>query len=147
MKHLVILAALCFWSFSEKPAHTYDPYTLTVTVEGIEGSEGVLHIGLYNDEGEFPEGEPSMAEEVTLNGEERITVTFEGVPPGIYSSAVMHDANENGKVDMDERGIPMEGYGFSNDATGDMGPPSYDDASFTVEEDTEVTLRMVYLHF
>ena len=29
-------------------------------------------------------------------------------------------------------GIPKEGYGFSNDAKGRMGPPSFDDAAVEV---------------
>ncbi|MDE6173301.1 MAG: DUF2141 domain-containing protein, partial [Bacteroides sp.] len=40
-------------------------------------------------------------------------------------------------------GIPVEKYGFSNDATGIMGPPSYEKCSFTFSADT---ILVVHLH-
>jgi len=55
---------------------------------------------------------------------------FEDIPPGTYAIAVIHDENMNGKLDTNWLGIPTEGYGFSNDAKGVIGAPSFSAASF-----------------
>ena len=55
---------------------------------------------------------------------------FEDIPPGTYALAVIHDENMNGKLDTNWLGIPKEDYGFSNDAKGLFGAPSYPAASF-----------------
>ena len=56
---------------------------------------------------------------------------FEDIPPGTYALAVIHDENSNGKLDTNWLGIPTEGYGFSNDARGLLGPPTFLAASFS----------------
>jgi uncharacterized protein (DUF2141 family) len=44
---------------------------------------------------------------------------------------MLHDENDNGKMDTDWMGIPKEGYGATRDAKGIMGPPKFKDAAFT----------------
>jgi uncharacterized protein (DUF2141 family) len=40
-------------------------------------------------------------------------------------------------------GIPTEAYGFSNDATGNFGPPTFEKAKFSVGKDaTKVTINL-----
>jgi uncharacterized protein (DUF2141 family) len=39
----------------------------------------------------------------------------------------------NGKLDTNWLGIPIEGYGFSNDAKGLFGAPSYSAARFAYD--------------
>ena len=36
------------------------------------------------------------------------------LPAGNYAVQVMHDENENNKLDTNFMGMPIEGYGFSN---------------------------------
>jgi uncharacterized protein (DUF2141 family) len=55
---------------------------------------------------------------------------FEHVQSGTYALAVIYDENMNGKLDTNWLGIPIEGYGFSNDAKGLFGMPSYSAARF-----------------
>jgi uncharacterized protein (DUF2141 family) len=60
----------------------------------------------------------------------RARCDFEDIPPGTYAMAVIHDENMNGELDTDSLGNPTEGYGFSNDARGAVGAPSFSAASF-----------------
>ena len=70
---------------------------------------------------------------------------FEDIPPGRYALAVIHDENMNGKLDANWLGVPKEGYGFSNDAKGLMGAPSFDAASFRYREGSlGLTIRLNY---
>ena len=68
---------------------------------------------------------------------------FAGVIPGKYAISVYHDVNGNQRLDSNMVGIPSEPYGFSRDARGKMGPPSFDDAAFEVGKDNvNLTLRV-----
>ena len=56
-----------------------------------------------------------------------------------------NDENMNGKLDTNWLGIPTEGYGFSNDAKGMLGPPSFSAASFPYGgQDMELTISLHY---
>ena len=54
--------------------------------------------------------------------------TFD-LPPGQYSAMVIHDENDNGKLDSNIIGIPTEAYGFSNNPRV-MRKPSFDETRF-----------------
>ena len=70
---------------------------------------------------------------------------FEDIPPGTYAMAVIHDANMNGKLDTNLLGIPTEGYGFSNDAKGLLGAPSFSAASFQYDgRNLDLTMSLHY---
>jgi len=70
---------------------------------------------------------------------------FEDIPPGTYAMAVIHDANMNGKLDTNLLGIPTEGYGFSNDARGLLGAPSFSAASFQYDgRNLDLTMSLHY---
>jgi len=55
---------------------------------------------------------------------------FLDIPPGTYALAVIHDEDMNGMLDTNWLGVPTEGFGFSNDAKGTVGAPSFSAASF-----------------
>lgn len=70
---------------------------------------------------------------------------FEDIPPGTYAMAVIHDENMNGKLETDWLGIPTEGYGFSNDAKGVVGAPSFSTASFPYDgQNLDLTMSLHY---
>jgi uncharacterized protein (DUF2141 family) len=48
-----------------------------------------------------------------------------------------------GKIATNLFGIPTALYGFSNDATGTMGPPAFDSAAVDLaQEDLSITLHL-----
>jgi uncharacterized protein (DUF2141 family) len=46
------------------------------------------------------------------------------LPPGKYAIACFHDANADGKLNTNMMKLPVEDYGFSNNARGTFGPPA-----------------------
>ncbi len=70
-----------------------------------------------------------------------VEVHFEEVLDGEYAVKVFHDVNNNGKLDTNWMGVPKEPYGFSNDAMGTFGPPSWEQARFTVKGHTLIRIR------
>ncbi len=136
---IVIAASLFIGSTLPKENTT----TLTVTVDGIRNTDGWVGLALYDSEGEFL-GEGSFAEK-ELEAGSTLEFVFEDIPNGTYAIAAIHDENGNGDLDTNEYGMPTEGFGFSNEAQATMGPPSFDEASFEVDGETEHYIEMVYM--
>ena len=108
-----------------------EPGTVDVTVTNIRNARGHIVVALC-DRAHFvkPGGCAINAKAPARPG--AITVHVTGVPPGTYAAQVFHDENDNGEVDRNFLGIPTEGLAFSNDAPAHFGPPSFNDAAFTV---------------
>ena len=60
-----------------------------------------------------------------------------------YSSP--DDENLVGKMEFDSAGTPLEGYGISNNPDSSQGPPTFDEAKFTVNQpDAAIEIAMTY---
>ena len=70
------------------------------------------------------------------------TATFEGLPAGDYAAKTFHDVNGDGEMNFNPFGMPVEPYAFSNNAVGNMGPASWDQARFTVSGATAQTIQL-----
>ena len=122
--------------------------TVTVEVRNIE-TKGEMHLAIYDDADVFENdnGEKGGAAKGIVEGviEEVVTGTatygFE-LPNGTYAIGIFVDANYNNEMDRNFFGVPKEQYGFSNDAKGSFGPPSFKDASFTVSGDMKLTINL-----
>lgn len=76
------------------------------------------------------------------------TLIFKGLPAGEYVVRIYHDENDNQKMDRNAFGMPTEGYGFSNEAIGNMGPPTFEQMKVVIKEGQEKVMtksKMIYL--
>ena len=115
---------------------------INIEVSGIQNSEGALFVGLFNSAENFPKKEfayQSVAVHVNSN---ILKYQFENIPNGIYSIAIFHDTNSNGILDKNFVGMPTESYGFSNNARGLFGPPSFDEAKFELIKNTNIKVEV-----
>ena len=106
--------------------------TLEVTVTNVTEARGTIRVGLFDNEDDFLE-KAAYGKVVAANGSS-VVVRMERIPHGTYGVSVIHDENENGKLDTNAVGIPKEGFGFGNNAMGLFGPPSFEKASVTIGE-------------
>ena len=121
---------------------------LIVRVDNIKEA-GEIHIAIYDsaeafeaDRGEKGGAAPGITQG-TIEMVEPGSVTYRyELPPGTYTIGVFHDANLNNRLDNYFFGVPREQYGFSNNARGFMGPPSFEDAAFSVEGKTEISISL-----
>jgi uncharacterized protein (DUF2141 family) len=118
-----------------------------VEMLGIRNSTGAVACALF----EAPEGFPTEFMRFAANlmmvrvRGAKATCSFEQIPPGTYALAVVHDENRDGKLATDWMGLPKEGYGFSNDAKGTLGAPSFEAASFSYNgQSLEMTITLQY---
>ena len=116
--------------------------TLIVVVQGVKSDQGLLRMGLYNSDKEFMKTRWQSKGSKAKVGE--VELVFEKVPPGTYAISVFHDANENGKLDSNFAGVPKEGFGFSNNAMGMFGPPSFVEAKFAFEGEKKIEITLKY---
>lgn len=103
---------------------------LTITVEGVASADGQVLVALYNSAETF-RGKPYRARMAPASAG-AVTLEVKELPAGDYAFAVYHDANRNGKLDLNAVGMPVEDYAFSNNAMGNRAAPAYDDARFQV---------------
>lgn len=131
MKHIFLILAIIF-SFQDVVSQT-EQTSITVTISNIDEVKGTLVIGLYDSEANFLKKTiKGKLEKVKSNV---ATVTFENVASGDYAISLFHDENDNKKLDTYLFGIPKEDYGCSNNAKGNMGPPKWKDAVFSVKDE------------
>ena len=64
------------------------------------------------------------------------------LPDGIYAIGLYVDSNKNEKLDTNFFGIPKEQFGFSNNAKGRFGPPSFESASFELDALKEISINL-----
>ncbi|CAM3183372.1 DUF2141 domain-containing protein [Paracoccus nototheniae] len=107
---------------------------LEVRVTGIPDDRGHLACSLHAEAAGFPEGPGLARQRVTPQGGQGLC-RFDDVPPGRYAVAVMHDANDNGQLDVNLLGMPVEGWGVSGKAAPRLRPPRFDEAAFDIGAD------------
>lgn len=114
--------------------------SVEVHVTGTAGGKGKVSVAVCDRE-RFLKQCVYSASVPARDGE--TLVTIRDVPPGMWAVLAYQDENENGQLDRNLIGIPSEDYGFSRDARGRFGPPSFDDAAIPVKDDpTSATVRL-----
>jgi len=127
LQRLAACLALALATATAASAHAGD---LSITVEGVKNDQGQIMVALYDSADGFLKRVVKAGAAPAANGSTKVVV--KDVPAGAYGFALFHDANGNGKMDKNMMGIPSEDYAFSNNALGNMGPPSFEQARFTV---------------
>ncbi|HUQ09698.1 MAG TPA: DUF2141 domain-containing protein [Steroidobacteraceae bacterium] len=119
---------------------------LTVTITDVRINKGTLRVAVVSSEAGWNNQEKPVAyEQVALTdkavADKAVVVRFK-VPAGSYGVQVMHDENDNGKLDTNVMGIPVEGYGFSNNPQV-MRRAYFSEAKFDVADvPTAVTVKL-----
>lgn len=106
---------------------------LTVKLHGIRAQTGLVKIAVVGSQDAWDgKAAPVQAAGAPAHGEDA-TFSFKDLKPGEYAVMITHDENDNGKMDTNVMGMPLEGYGFSNNPRV-MRKPTWDEARFTVTD-------------
>jgi uncharacterized protein (DUF2141 family) len=130
---------------------------LRVTVMGVRSDKGELLIALYDNADGFANALANAATRGLVPDSGRLIGTairsktgnqstiFTQLPPGRYAVVVIHDENDNGRLDENAFGVPTEGYAFGNDAQGLLSAPSFNAAAIAVgEAHLDVSVTLIY---
>jgi uncharacterized protein (DUF2141 family) len=137
---LLVLGAV---GFAEGGAWA-DGGTVRVQVSGFRNGAGDLGCALFAGAQGFPGSDVAVAKEKTAVTLPTSECVFRDVKPGRYAVTVLHDENRNGKMDkVWLLGIPLEGYGVSNNKTYATRGPNFEEAAFALEGPAELLLKVV----
>jgi len=139
MKKLFLTIAIILTSILATNAQE-ETFNLTVNITGLNSDKGKVMIAIYNGEAQFLNTRYKSA--MVKSTDKKVTYVFEGIPKGEYAVSFFHDENDNNKMDTNFIGIPKEDYGCSNNASGFMGPPKYEDAKFMLEENKSIDIKI-----
>jgi uncharacterized protein (DUF2141 family) len=123
-----LLLATCASWLSVVPAQAAD---LTVVVNNITSNAGNVMLGRFDSASTFPKTVTkfAMAAAAERDAVGRVTLVLRGLSPGTYALSAYHDLDANGQLNNNMLGLPVEPYGFANNARGSFGPPSFQAAS------------------
>lgn len=118
---------------------------LSVDLVNLRSHKGSVRVCLTADPANFPACIDD-AQAVTRSIPATATsLRFDGLARGDYAVAVIHDENDNRKLDT-FAGIPREGFGFSRNPAVSFGPPRFAAARFTLTSDADrQQIKMRYL--
>jgi len=102
---------------------------LQVAVVGLRNDQGEVSCNLFVDPRQYPRGTAVKEVRASIHKDSALCV-FVDVPAGKYAIVVYHDENHNGHFDQNAFGMPMEGYGFSNNAAPLFDAPNFAAAAF-----------------
>lgn len=116
---------------------------LTVAVSGLRNQNGQALIALHGDSASFPNKWKRALAVKRVPARDGAVATFENVAPGRYAVIVVHDEDGNGEMTKTFIGLPVEGFGTSNNPSF-FGPPRFGPAVFDLREDGALSIRVVY---
>lgn len=130
---LLFLIGFCFGKGMAQNTHT-----LTVTVNGFKSQKGTVKLQVQDA------SQKEVYQKVAPVPGKSYTIIIYEVPAGQYAVNVIHDKNNNNKLDTNFLGIPTEGWGCSNDARGFMSAPSFKSKLVTVNANKSITINLVH---
>jgi len=105
---------------------------LIVTIKDLRNHKGDLIFGVFDQAEGFPNVQgKSLYWEVRPADTDEVTFTSR-LPPGRYAAGVLHDENRNGNMDRGLAGIPLEGYGVTNNPKPALRKATFQEATFTL---------------
>jgi uncharacterized protein (DUF2141 family) len=133
---LILLFSFSTISFSSDGAKKQGK--LVVQFTGMTSNKGNVIIALCNSGTNYENHKsPFIGKTIPIDNNNAVIV-FEDLPEGEYAIKAFHDEDANDDLNTNLLGIPVEDYGFSNNARGMFGPPSWEDAKFRFNDETKV---------
>lgn len=125
----------------------FNPLTLMAALPGVEvqvknlsSTDGTVEVSLFHSAESFLT-QPYLQQSGKVAEDGSYTTYFASLPEGEYAVVVVHDANDNGQLDLGFLDFGGEDYGYSNNVRPWFGRPDFDEVKFVVG-DTDVTLEI-----
>ena len=118
---------------------------LTVVAGNVRNSRGVVGVLVFRSASGWPEDFKSAVQRKAVPAHEgEVTISFEGLEPGSYGVVVLHDENENMRLDRNWLGKPKEGWGMSNNPRPFLSAPAFESAKFDLSGQTRLQVHLRY---
>jgi uncharacterized protein (DUF2141 family) len=135
---IILITTLLFLLSLESVLSQNKNCSLSIKINNIKSNKGEIALRLT-----------SSIEDVTIGRiasihDNACIIKIDSLSSGIYRLSYFHDENSNDKLDTNWMGIPIEGYGFSNNAKSNFGSPSIEEREFEIKENLEIKLIPKY---
>lgn len=120
--------------------------SLVIHVTGFRNNKGLLGAELFTSSNGWPEDvdKSFRHDHFPIEGN-HATARFDHIPAGRYAVVVLHDENENKKLDRNVFDIPKEGFGFANNPRIFLTAPPIEKATIPVSCPVTTTeIRLIY---
>ena len=114
---------------------------LRVQVRGGKADKGKAIISLFDSRDNFLKS-PLRMVNLPVDSRGQAEYAFKTLPAGNYAVSVTYDEDNNGELNTNFFGIPTELIGFSNNARGSFGPPSFEKAAFDLTAHKTVIINL-----
>jgi len=138
---LSIIGSVTQLNFAQTSGATPQFGKLKVGILGFNNNEGDCWFAIDNSREVYESEDTVWIGKILSIENKEVIVVIDSLKYGEYAVRVFHDENKNGKIDSNFLGIPTEDYGYSNDASGWFGPPSWDKAKFIFDK-PEMTINI-----
>jgi uncharacterized protein (DUF2141 family) len=110
--------------------------TISITIINIKNSTGQINANLFNGKDGFPANYKVAYRILRIKAKEGdySLIEFNDLNYGEYAIAIIHDEDQNNEMKTGLFGIPLEGFGFSNNVMGKFGPPEYSEATIKLNK-------------
>jgi uncharacterized protein (DUF2141 family) len=119
--------------------------TLSVRLSSTAGQEGSIRIAVF-DSGKGFENEAPIISKVLAFQDERepLEYTFNQLPVGSFAVAAYHDLNNDGKLNRNLFGVPVEPYAFSKEPTSKWRAPKWEEILISSEGLDQLNIPLKY---
>lgn len=106
---------------------------LNLVIKGVDDIKGSMYIAVFDNAESFPDFGKQLVQKVLPVDAKTLNYTFKDLPHNDYAVAIFHDINNNGLLDKNALGIPVEPYGFSRNARARFSAPPFNDAKIELK--------------
>ncbi len=113
----------------------YKKGDLVLQVSNIETPSGSLRVAIYDSEQNFLiDGNEISLKIAPVKATNALRISISDLPFGKYAIAIYHDVNNNGQLDKNYLGIPIEPYAFSNNPKVKWRSPTFTETQVELDE-------------
>lgn len=117
---------------------SFAQHNLTIKITNLRSNKGQIHLSVLDK---------NKKKVAAMSGKiknKECIIVIKNLSSCEYAFQYFHDENNNNELDSNWLKIPKEGYGFSNNAIGKYGPPSFEQWVFEINDHKKVVCYPTY---
>ncbi|PAX59939.1 DUF2141 domain-containing protein [Brunnivagina elsteri] len=120
---------------------------LNIEIDELRSNHGEVCVNLFASSKGFPQEEKRAVQKQCVKiTETPLVVKFDDLKAGSYALVVMHDENSDKAFNRNNLGMPLEGFGFSqNPEISDRAPKFSETAFFVAGPTTDIKVKLQYM--
>jgi uncharacterized protein (DUF2141 family) len=115
-----------------------------ITITNIRNSTGTIKWAVFKNESQFKTNTQYVDAGSVQATTGCVKIITKNIADGNYAISVYHDENNNSEIDFNFFGLPIEGFGFSNDPVIYFGPPSFKECVIEKNGKTSKSIKIKY---